>query len=370
MKKDFYEQLGVSKTATQDEIKAAYRQLALKFHPDKNPGNKSAEEKFKEINEAYEILSDQQKRAHYDHYGFGNQQGYAPPPSYDGEGPEFGDFSGIGDIFGEIFGDGGRSRRQAGVRRGDDLRYDLQITLADAYFGSEIPLEIPRNESCQTCKGSGAKPGSAPTTCPQCRGTGQVKYSQGFFSFGQTCPKCQGEGRIIDLPCQACQGTGTRRNVYKITVRIPAGINEGTSLRVQGAGNSAPRGGQYGDLFVVVHLKKDSRFTREEDDLITELHLSFPNAVLGGDFDVQTLEGKVKLKVPPGTQPNTTFRVKGQGFPHLGKRGKGDLLVRTNIIVPRSLTESQRTALKAFAKSMGYDSQNSSDGILKKMFGS
>jgi len=376
VKRDYYEILGVAKNSTADQIKSAYRQLALKYHPDKNQGNKAAEEQFKEINEAYEMLSDGQKRAQYDRFGHAGV-GTAPPPPGAGGGyatggnVDFGDFSSVGDIFGDMFGDvfsGRGGRRGGGARKGADLRYDLELTLHQAFSGAEIPLEIPRMESCPVCSGSGAKPGTSPKTCPQCKGTGQVRYSQGFFSFAQTCPRCRGTGETIDTPCPRCHGQGAVKGTHRITVRIPAGINEGTSLRVAGAGDASEKGSAPGDLYVVVHLKKDPVFSREDDDLITELPLAFSHAVLGGEFAVSTIGGKVTLKIPAGTQPHTTFRVRNEGFPHIDRRGRGDLLVRTTIVIPKNLNDKQKAALHQFAQSVGEDVPGS-DGIFKKVFG-
>lgn len=371
MKRDYYEILGVGKNAAADEIKAAYRQLALKYHPDKNPGNKASEEKFKEINEAYEMLSDSQKKAQYDRFGHAGV-GTAPPPpgGQQGGNVDFGDFSSVGDMVGDMFGDifgGGGRRGQSRARRGDDLRYDISLTFFEAYHGAEMPIEVPRNEPCPECGGSGAKPGTSPKTCPQCKGAGQVRYSQGFFSFAQACPRCKGSGQVIETPCPRCRGDGAVRGVHKLTVRIPPGVDEGTSLRVAGAGDMAGRGSVPGDLYVVVHLKSDPVFSRDNDDLVTELKLSFAQAALGGEYEAPTLRDKIKLKIPAGTQPDTTFRVKSEGFPHLGRRGNGDLLIKISIVVPKNLTEKQKAALHQYAQSMGEDT--GPGGIFKKVFG-
>lgn len=375
MKRDYYEILGVSKTAGVDEIKSAYRKLALKYHPDKNPGDKASEEKFKEINEAYEMLSDATKRAQYDRFGHAGV-GTAPPPP--GGGPQgYGDaadFSDIGDIFGDMFGDvfggrGGRGgRRREKSNRGRDLQYDLELSLADAYKGVEVPLQIPRQEPCSACGGSGAKAGTSSKTCPQCKGAGQVRYSQGFFSFNQACSRCNGEGQIIENPCPTCRGAGTTKTTHKVTVRVPAGVDEGTSLRVTGAGDAGPKGGTPGDLYVVVHLKKDPRFTREGDDLYLETPISFSTASFGGDIHLTTIDGSATLKVPAGTQPGTVFRVKEHGFPKLGRRVKGDLFVKVTVAVPKNLTDKQKAALRDFARSMGESLPADSDTIFKKVF--
>ncbi len=365
-KRDYYEILGVPKNARIEDIKAAYRKLALKYHPDKNPGDKVSEEKFKEINEAYEMLSDSQKRSRYDAYGHAGV-GTAPPPPGGGAGPGgfegFGGFEGasaediFGDIFGNIFGgaQGGSFRRQRGGRsnRGQDLQYEVELTLLDAMQGTEIPIDIPRQENCPTCGGTGARPGTSVKKCPDCRGTGQVRYSQGFFSFSQACQRCEGEGQILESPCPTCRGSGKTKGHHKVTVRIPPGVDDGTSLRVAGAGNAGGRGGVPGDLYVVVRLKSDPHFKRKENDLYTDLSITYSQAVLGGEFSVKTLDGTVKLKIPQGTQPGTTFRVHEKGFPVIGRRMRGDLYVKVNISVPKSINDRQKTALRQFAQSMG-----------------
>ena len=373
--------MGVGKSASVDEIKTAYRKLALRYHPDKNPGDKSAEEKFKEINEAYEMVSDPRKRQQYDAYGHAGVGTAGPPPPGGGAGGfpgDGGDFSNAGDVFGDIFGDifggggagGGGSRRGSSSRsrRGADLQYDIEISLSDAAKGAELPIEVPHQEGCASCQGTGAKPGTGSKTCPQCKGSGQVRYSQGFFSFAQTCPTCKGEGQIIDVPCPVCRGAGRKKNVHKVTIRIPPGVDEGTSLRVTGSGDAGAKGGPSGDLYVVIHLKRDPRFTRSGDDLHTEIDISFVKAALGGESEVETLDGKVKVKIPPGTQVGTTFRIRESGFPKLGRRGKGDLLVKANIIVPKNLTEKQKVALKQYAQAGGEDVSDA-PGMFKKVFG-
>ncbi|MBN1622361.1 MAG: molecular chaperone DnaJ [Endomicrobiales bacterium] len=374
MKKDFYEVLGVQKGASADEIKAAYRKIALKNHPDKNPGNKEAEDKLKEANEAYEVLSDPKKKQMYDQFGHAGM-GAAPPGAggyggFEGFG-DFGDFSSVGDIFGDFIGDifgGGGRRRSSRSARGADLRYDLELTLEQAAKGAEIPIDASRHEICSECNGSGAKPGTSTKVCPKCKGQGQVRFNQGFFSFAQTCPQCGGQGKVISSPCTVCRGTGQKKSSQSIKVRIPAGVDEGTSLRVAGAGDVPPKGGTPGDLYVVISLKEHPHFKRERDNLHTELKLNFPEAVFGGDFEVPAIDGKIKLKIPAGTQPGTVFRVRNEGFPHLGKRGKGDLLVKANVEVPKVLNEEQKAALRDFARASGIK-ENDSSNIFKKMFG-
>lgn len=373
MKRDYYEVLGVGNTASIDEIKAAYRKLALKYHPDKNPGDKASEEKFKEINEAYEMISDAGKRAQYDRFGHAGVGTAPPPPGGAPQGYGGAEYGDIGDIFGDVFGDvfgGGASRRRPRERsnRGRDLQFDLELSLTDAYTGTEVPLEIPRQEPCAACGGSGAKPGTSSKTCPQCKGAGQVRFSQGFFSFNQTCPRCRGEGQIIESPCPSCRGAGTSKTTHKVTVRVPPGVDEGTSLRVTAAGDAGPKGGTPGDLYVVVHLKKDPRFVRDGDDLHAESAISFSTAAFGGDIAVPTLEGSVTLKVPAGTQPGTVFRVKEHGFPKLGRRAKGDLFIKVGVAVPKNLNDKQKRALKDFAAAMGEPAAADAENIFKKVF--
>jgi molecular chaperone DnaJ len=377
MKKDFYEVLGIQKGAPIDQIKSAYRKLALQYHPDKNPGNKQAEDKLKEINEAYEILSNPQKKQMYDQFGHaGINGGAASGGGYPGGGFEgFGDFSSVGDIFGDFIGDifggggGGRGGRRSGrTRRGADLRYDLELTFEQAAHGIEIPVDVARRETCPECGGTGAKPGSQAKTCPQCKGTGQVRYSQGFFAFAQTCPQCRGEGKVISNPCPSCGGTGSKKASNQIKVRIPAGVDTGTSLRVQGAGNVPGKGGMPGDLYVVVHVKPSAKFRREHEHLFIDLSITYPEAVFGGEFDVSTIDSHVKLKVPQGTQPGTVFRVRGEGFPRLQSRGKGDLFVKLNVQVPKNLTEEQKNALREYARVSGINAGDSASNIFKKVF--
>jgi len=375
MKHDYYEILGVQKAASIEEIKAAYRKLAIKYHPDKNPGDKSVEDKFKEINEAYEVLSNAEKRAQYDQFGPDAVNGYQGQ-SAQGQGfGDYGDFSSVGDIFGDMFGDifgganrGGGQRRSGGTRRGADLRYELELTLEDAVKGREIPVSVPRREVCSTCSGSGARHGSSAKTCTQCKGSGQVRYSQGFFSFSQACPKCKGSGSIIENPCPSCGGVGTTRATSKITVRIPTGVDEGTSLRVTGAGNFPEGGGTAGDLFVVVRIKPDPNFQRHEDDLLTSLNVSYTQAVFGAELDVKTIEGSVKIKIPSGTQPGTTMRIRGEGVPHLGRKGRGDLLVKVILNVPKTLTDKQKNALHELARSFGETQKPQDTNPFKKVF--
>ncbi len=373
-KRDYYEILGVSKGATADEMKAAYRKLALQFHPDRNPGNKGAEDKFKEINEAYEVLSNQQKRAAYDQYGHaGVQQGgpAGPGGGFEGfqgfEGGNFGDV--FGEIFGEVFGGGRGAGGRQRARKGADLRYDHTVTLAEAFTGTQSTLRVNRQAACPQCHGSGAKPGTSQKTCTDCRGAGQVRVTRGFFTMAQTCPKCRGEGQIVSDPCSNCRGQGRLRSTENITVRIPAGVEDGTALRVPNAGEAGERGAPAGDLYVVIQVREDGRFVRDGDDLLAERRISIPMAVLGGEVSVETLDKTVRINVPAGTQSGTTFRVKGAGMPRLGSNGRGDLKIRVLVDIPAKPTKEQKKLFMDLAKTMGED-VDANDGIFKKVFGS
>jgi molecular chaperone DnaJ len=355
-KRDYYEVLGVPRNATEQEIKSAYRKLALKYHPDRNPGDKTAEEKFKEAAEAYAVLADPEKRARYDQYGHAGVSGTAGPGV--GFDPTiFADFSdifaGLGDIFG--FGDLFGTRRRGGPMRGADLRYDLDLSFEEAARGTETTIQIPREETCPTCHGSGAAPGSGPETCPQCRGRGQVRYQQGFLTIARTCDQCGGAGRIIRKLCKTCQGHGRVTRDRTLTVRIPAGIASGQRLRLAGEGEHGVAGGPPGDLYVVVHVREHPFFHREGDDLYCELPVSFPTLALGGTVQVPTLDGPAPLAIPAGTQSGERFRLKGKGIPNVGGRGRGDLYVVVRAEIPRKLTKEQRQLIEQLAKTLGPD---------------
>lgn len=350
-KRDYYEVLGVERQAGPEEIKKAYRRLATKYHPDKNPGDKTAEEKFKELGEAYEVLNDPDKRAAYDQYGhaafdrrsgpFGRGGGFHDPFEI------FREVFGGGSMFDEFFG-GGRSDPTQ-PQRGDDLRYDMEITFEEAARGCEKEVSLTKPERCETCQGSGAEAGSRTRTCPACGGRGQVINSRGIFSIAQTCPHCQGAGRVIDKPCGACRGSGRRDRMSKIKLRIPAGVDTGSRLRSAGNGEAGLRGGPSGDLYVVLHVKPHPVFQRDGDDLLCEVPVSFVDAALGAEIEVPTLDGKSGIKIPAGTQPGTMFRLKGKGVRNVQGYGHGDLHIRINVEVPTHLSPAQKTKLQEFA---------------------
>ena len=345
-KRDYYEILEVSRTATDQEIKSSYRKLALKYHPDRNQGDKTAEERFKEAAEAYAILSDSDKRARYDrfgHAGVGGAQGFDPSQ-----------FTGFEDIFsglGDIFGFGGAARR-SGPQRGADLRYDLEIKFEQSAKGVETNIQIPRHEACDTCKGNGAAPGSSPTTCPQCRGSGQLRYQQGFFTVARTCGHCRGAGKVIAKPCQACRGAGTIERMRKLTVKIPAGIATGQRLRLAGEGEAGTLGGPTGDLYVVIFVREHEFFQRDGNDLHCTVPLAFTTLALGGEITVPGIDAEQTVKIPESTQTGTTFRLRGKGMPDVSGRGHGDLLVTVQAVTPKKLNKEQKKLLEQLAATL------------------
>ena len=341
-KRDYYEVLGVNRDASDDEIKKAYRKLAMKHHPDRNPDNPKAEESFKEAKEAYEILSDGQKRAAYDQYGHAGVD-----PSAGGGGAGFGNFAdAFGDIFGDIFGGGGGGNRRSNVYRGADLRYNMEISLEEAARGTETKIRIPVMAECETCHGSGARPGTQPVTCTTCGGHGQVRMQQGFFSVQQTCPKCHGSGKMVKEPCPTCHGGGRVKQHKTLSVKIPAGVDEGDRIRLSGEGEAGVNGGPPGDLYVVVHLKKHEIFERDGANLHCEMPISFSTAALGGEIEIPTLDGHAKMKVPPETQTGAVFRLRGKGIKPLRSSDMGDLMCHVVVETPVKLTERQKELLR------------------------
>ena len=357
-KRDYYEVLGVGRDATDQQIKSAYRKLALKFHPDRNPGDKTAEERFKEAAEAYAVLADAQKRDLYNRFGHAGVSGAGAGAG--GFDPTV--FAGFEDIFGslgDLFGVGevfGGRRRRGGPQRGADLRYDLEIAFEEAYDGAETTIQIPREETCETCKGSGAAAGSSAEVCQQCRGSGQLRFQQGFLTVARPCPNCRGTGRVISKPCQACRGAGRIARERKITVKVPPGIATGQRLRLYGEGEHGSAGGPPGDLYVVVHVQEHAVFQREGDDLYAELPVTFPLLALGGEIRVPTVKSEEEIKVPAGTQPGARFKLRGKGMPNVSGRGHGDLYVIVRAAVPKKLTREQRHLLEELAKTMPQDS--------------
>ena len=356
-KRDYYEVLGVERGADAEEIKKSYRKLALKFHPDKNPGDKVAEEKFKELGEAYEALSDDQKRAAYDRYGHAAFDPRARTGSWAGGGGFHDPFEIFRDVFGgsagsifdELFSGGRSDPSQA--QRGSDLRYDLELSFEEAAHGCEKEIAVSKLDLCEHCHGSGAESGSKTRVCPTCGGRGQIITSRGIFSIAQTCNRCEGAGRILDHPCKVCHGAGRRENTSKIKLRIPPGVDTGARLRSAGNGEAGVRSGPSGDLYVVLHVKAHSIFHRDGDDLLCEVPISFVQAALGAEIEVPTLNGNAAMKIPAGTQAGTMFRLKGKGVKNVQGYGVGDLHVRVNVEVPARLTSEQRAKLQEFAES-------------------
>ena len=372
-KRDYYEVLGVGRDASDAELKRAYRKLAKKYHPDVNPGDKTAEVKFKEVNEAYEILGDAQKKSRYDQFGFAG----VDPNSFGGAGAGFGDFDfgGIGDIFETFFGGGagfGRSSRgRSGPQKGGDLRYSLEISFEEAAFGAHREISISRHESCESCEGSGAKAGTSATTCKHCNGSGQVQYKQstpfGQFVNVKTCDVCRGEGKVIADPCPACNGKGKKRKNVKISLDIPAGIDDGQTISMRGEGDPGSKGGPKGDLFVTIGVKPHPIFKRQGNDVVCEMPITFVQAALGAELEVPTLDGKVSYNMPEGTQTGSIFRLRGKGIPNLRGGGRGDQYVKVDIDVPKKLNEKQKELLREFADISGDDACEKRKSFFDKM---
>lgn len=359
--KDYYEVLGVDKSASDEDIKKAFRKLALKYHPDRNPGDKVAEEKFKEINEAYQVLSDPQKKSNYDQYGtadFNGQGGFGGAGGFEG----FGGAGGFGDIFGDIFGDmfsgGGSSRRpKNGPQRGADLELTVDLTFEEAAKGIKKDIEVYRNENCEYCKGTGAKPGTSHKTCDKCHGTGQIKVQKntpfGSFVSVATCDKCHGEGRIIETPCPKCHGKGKVRNKKIVSINIPAGVDTGNTIPLRGEGEAGTKGGPSGDLYIHIRVKPHKIFKRQGFDIICEVPISFTKAALGGEITIPTLEGDSTYTILEGTQPGMVVRVRGKGIQKLRTTSKGDLYVKLNVEIPKHMNEKQKDLMRKLAEELG-----------------
>ena len=373
-KRDYYEVLGVQKGASEEEIKKAYKKMARKYHPDLNPGDKDAEEKFKEVNEAYEVLSDSEKKARYDQFGHAGVD-----PNFGAGGGGYGggagfDFGDLGDIFGSFFGGGfggGQTRRNPNApQRGESIRMNLTISFEEAAFGCEKELELDRYESCETCHGSGAAPGTSPETCPDCGGSGVVQTRRqtpmGVFASTAPCSRCGGRGKIIKEPCKDCRGSGMVRRRRKIQASVPAGIDNGQTISIRGQGHAGKNGGPEGDLLVTITVRPHELFRREGTSVLCEAPITFPQAVLGAELEIPTIDGKVKYDIPEGTQSGTTFRLKGKGIPALNGRGRGDQYVTVYIETPRNLNREQKEALKKFAEAVGENNYEERKSFFRK----
>jgi molecular chaperone DnaJ len=347
--KDLYETLGVAKGASQDEIKKAYRKLARQYHPDANPGDSTAEERFKEVQHAYDVLSDPEKRKQYDRFGSQNGRGGFGPGGVNFEGFDFTDLGDLGDIFGGLFGGRGRAQQQRG-QRGSDLEVDVRLSFEDSLKGVETTIPVQLETACRECGGSGAKPGTAPILCPECHGRGVKAESQGLFALSQPCPRCRGNGTVIEDPCPTCRGTGRERRTKRYTVKIPAGVKDGSRIKLRGKGEAGYGGAEAGDLYVVTRVEPSKVFTRRGDDLVVDIAVPFSDAALGANAEVPTPDGTVTVKVKPGTVNGTLLRVKGKGAPKLKGSGRGDVLARVKLTVPKKLNKKQRELFEELKK--------------------
>jgi molecular chaperone DnaJ len=367
-KADYYEVLGVSRDASDQELKSAYRKQALKYHPDRNPGDHGAEEKFKQASEAYQVLSDAEKRAAYDRYGHAGLggQGFGAGPF--GGAVDLGDI--FGDLFGEMFSMGGTPRgatRGPRQQRGDDLRFDLTIAFEDTIFGTEKEAKIRRLQTCVVCDGRGSASGRGPSVCTQCQGRGQIRYQQGFFSVARTCVACGGAGSVIGDPCSACRGEGRTAGEIKLNVKVPPGVEDGTRIRFAGEGDAGRVGGPRGDLYVILSIRPHDFFERHGNDLYCVLPISFPQAAMGAELEIPGIDGPVNLKIPEGTQSGKELRVRGRGVPHLNERGNGDLIVKVVVQIPRKLNRAQRELVAKLAETMAVDNKPTSPSLIEKM---
>ena len=363
-KPDYYEVLGVARDASDQELKSAYRKQALKHHPDRNPGDHAAEEKFKQASEAYQVLSDPDKRAAYDRYGHAGLGGGGFGASPFAGGVDISDI--FGDLFGEMFNKGG-AQRQARQQRGDDLRFDLTIEFEDAIFGIDKEIKIRRLETCGTCKGSGSASGRGPSVCSHCHGRGQFRYQQGFFSVARTCNVCGGSGQVIADPCATCRSEGRAAVEVKLHVKVPKGVEEGTQIRFSGEGDSGRAAGPKGDLYVVLSIKKHEFFERLGYDLFCVIPISFPQAALGAEFEIPGVDGAAQVRIPEGTQSGKELRIKGRGVPHLNGRGIGDLVVKVIVQTPRKLSKAQRELMAKLGESMSVDNRPAAPGLLDRV---
>jgi molecular chaperone DnaJ len=363
-KQDYYEVLGVSRSASDQELKSAYRKMAREHHPDLNPGDHAAEERFKQASEAYQVLSDADKRAHYDRYGHAAAgQGFGGSPF--GGGVDIGDL--FGDLFGEMFNVGGQQRRPSRQQRGDDLRFDLTVDFETTIFGSETEVKLRRRETCDTCNGSGSASGRGPATCSQCQGRGQVRYQQGFFAVARACPACGGSGQVISDPCTTCRGETRVSREFKLTVKVPAGVESGTRIRYTGEGDAGKHGAPKGDLYVVLAVRPHELFERKGNNLHCVIPISFPQAALGAEIEIDGIDGKVALKIPDGTQSGKELRVRGRGVPFLNEKGKGDLIVKVVVQIPKKLSRAQRELVSQLADSLAVENKPASPSLIEKM---